>query len=575
MTAKKKKTASGSGRQQSLFPESREFQDILETADYLQFLEECFKGMQISDFPDFSGGFDGGTVIKYFGRWFVPKKQLDDISDDEKQLDDISGAEKQQKRTSPKTLAELRKEGKKRCREFKLEENREWRYFAEELDALRKRAEEHRDEFVYKEIDGEKWQVLPHGVGGQGLKYKWVLSCGGIQIAIFSNPYTRQNLPLISVTLGYEPLYLYPFGKVMMKVETVLDSLGFTIDRDIVSRVDFNVTLVLPFKVVEETFIENRFVTRGRKFDCKYRGNRLETLTVGGGENRKAEVCIYNKTREAFGATRHGYHLSSKGADLLEIHGPKAGSFYTLGFDREDLQDEKGEPKFGLTRVEFRLFREFLKEHNIESYVDLLDEMPRLIPYLTQSYFRAIKESKDDNSHYYEVENADWWDRVIKAFDEIFVQGRSIETPKERRINKCTFMELKKQADGCYSTAFANVPVKGLLKDKEKEMMTFEEYQACYLRACKLDMKKSYATYVKKRQEFLGTIEPLDMTAVKDNSARKMAARQQREERKKKRAEDEKMMADHGMMRVDPSMRDFTLTSDEVPMPEWVEMPRS
>ena len=106
-------------------------------------------------------------------------------------------------------------------------------------------------------------------------------------------------------------------------------------------------------------------------------------------------------------------------------------------------------------------------------------------------------------------------------------------------------------------------------------MLTFEEYQACYLRAVKLDMRKSYATYVKKRQEFLGTIEPLDMTAIKDNHARKMAARQQREERKKKREDEEKVMAEHGMMRTPSEWRDYTLTVDEPSLPEWIEMPRT
>ena len=471
------------------------------------------------DYPDFCGGFDGGTEISFYGVWFKGEEQSEFL----------------------------------------------WGALTTRLDALKQTAQNKENECITFPIGDEKWQVMPGGTGS-GVKYKWLIKRGGASIGIHSNP--KKNIAPIHVKLEYEALYGEKFDNVMAKIETVLTKLGFTIDRDVVSRVDLQVTIAgVSMREVCRALTENRFVSRIRKpkIDGWVSPSEFETATWGDRKNRKAQVCIYNKFREAFKDVSCS-SLGQKAVDLLNIFGPKVGGFFGQDICYSECRDDM------LVRVEFRLFRDFLRLHNIDSYYDLLDDMPNLIKYLTEEYFKVVETSRNDNTHYYESEFSDWWKLVIHAFNEVFVAGRSFVTKRDRRISVVAIEDLIKQFAGCVTSALAQVPYVG--KDGVDEQMPYSVFFKMLLAIMEDRSKDMYKDYERKRKQFRGNIEPLDMTSVDDSISRKMSAREQRKERlaKDKHLRTVMLEKNHAV-RSEVSDRDYD-GCEEVPnrVDEWISV---
>ena len=402
---------------------------------------------------------------------------------------------------------------------------------------------------------------MPTG-SGTGVKYKWLLKRGGASIAIHSNP--KKNIAPIRIELGYEALYGEKFINVMAKIEKVITDLGFHIDRDVVSRVDLQVTLAgISFNDdVVKAFLENRFVTRIAGLNPHIKRNVYETFTWGDRKNRKVQVCIYNKFLEAF-KTASCSNLGQKAVDLLDLFGPKVGGYFGY-FKYPEVRDDV------LVRVEFRLFRDFLREHKIESYYDLLDDMPYLIKYLTEDYFKVVTKSKDNSTHYYESPFDDWWQKVIRAFNEVFVAGRSFVTKRDRRVSAVAIEDLIKQFSGCVTSVLSKVPYIG--KEGDEDTMPYSVFYTMLLSIIQDQAKDMYKDYERKRKQFRGNLEPLDMTDVQENISRKMSAREQRQERLAKDKQLEKAMLEkHQVVRADVSDRDYD-GCEEVPykVQEWL-----
>lgn len=486
---------------------------------YEQFHKRYVEDKESPDsLPDFCGGFDGGFEISFYGDWF---KDSDDPS-------------------------------------F------EWGGLCVLLDGLKEKAQNNRGDFVALPIGEEKWQVMPTG-SGTGVKYKWLLKRGGASISIHSNP--KGNIAPVHVKLEYEALYGEAIDRVMAKIETVLVILGFHIDRDVVSRVDLQVTLVQDFRAVCRTHYEDRFITRLNKPNISGSYNQLEfeTITWGNRKNRKVQICIYNKFREAF---KNVYcpEIGQKAADLLEILGPKVGGYFGKGICYNNNYDNM------LTRVEFRLFRDFLRLRNIESLYDLLEFMPNLIKYLTEEYFRAAKTSRDENTHYYASGYDDWWEKVIHAFNEVFVAGRSFVTKRDRRVSVVAIESILNQGCGCLTSALSQVP---FLNDKgENVMFPYSKFAEMIYSIVEHRMPDLYKEYGIKRKQFLGNLEPLDMTSVKDNAARKMAAKEQREERLAKQKElEQAMLKKYCVVRSDVRDRDYDGCDEALNrVEEWISI---
>ncbi len=97
---------------------------------------------------------------------------------------------------------------------------------------------------------------------------------------------------------------------------------------------------------------------------------QTEYETFCGGCGDTITVRLYDKIKECF-----------KAPDALE----KLNDLYAVMGVREHL-----------TRIEFELRREWLNEYRINTVVDFYANLPSVIRYLTDSYFRVLPQLYDD-----------------------------------------------------------------------------------------------------------------------------------------------------------------------------------
>lgn len=196
--------------------------------------------------PRFTGGFDGGTVVNYFGRWI----DLELFSEFDQWRDN----------------AKLAKESEK--------------------------------DYFHKFGDVE-FQVLPNGYNG-GVNFKYIFKWNSFTILISSRA-VSEDLPAVQVCYSYESFRNASLFEVRLVVEDFLLSLGFRWNRVSFQRVDFNVTLDVDFQKIVQAFQQGRFVSRLRKFkpelDNTSKGMKC-TYIRGGSKNSDAHIVLYDKLAE-------------------------------------------------------------------------------------------------------------------------------------------------------------------------------------------------------------------------------------------------------------------------------------
>ena len=62
--------------------------------------------------------------------------------------------------------------------------------------------------------------------------------------------------------------------------------------------------------------------------------------------------------------------------------------------------------------------------------------------------------------------------------------------------------------------------------------MTYPEFKVAFVKAIVGYMPEAYKDYCRKREQFLSTLEPLDLSEVTDNIERRMKAREARQARR-------------------------------------------
>jgi hypothetical protein len=212
-----------------------------------------------------------------------------------------------------------------------------------------------------------------------------------------------------------------------------LKEIGFTVQKEIVSRVDLQVMLFRAISELITPVFANRSVKRASKFTFHGKNNKpVTSFTLGS----KIQLCIYDKRQELID-TCDEVKMSLIVNDCLGGEFPEE-----------------------LTRIEYRLRRDALKYFGITTIQDLLEKEYALVDYLTFDWFRLLKDEKDrSNSALQELDPI--WQEVRDLFFEYFpgaVENRKpIERNNSRREINCTGDSLIKQAVGCLATAAALV----------------------------------------------------------------------------------------------------------------------
>jgi hypothetical protein len=241
-------------------------------------------------------------------------------------------------------------------------------YFCNHLDELKKRSQKGENSIL--EVGGHVWVVRANGTGSarSGGHWKWVLQGDGIQIRIQQRAEPANDTPNVWVIVGSLRLMVHGIESCWNTALSQILALGGRKVFEKVSRVDPCADLPGDrFKEILSSWIDRRFVTRGRKwslygedsFDgCNY-------LRVG----KEAIVFrAYDKALEV---------QSDETKQLVMIHRRWGGK----------LPDRA-------LRVEFQLRREFLKGLGVETVRDWLKLRASVLEYLCEKWIRIV-DSKD------------------------------------------------------------------------------------------------------------------------------------------------------------------------------------
>ncbi|MGL4941939.1 MAG: hypothetical protein ACRC46_01970, partial [Thermoguttaceae bacterium] len=116
-----------------------------------------------------------------------------------------------------------------------------------------------------------------------------------------------------------------------------------------------------------------------------------------------------------------------------------------------------------VTRVEFRLRRDALKFHRINTIRDLQEIEPALVVWLTTNWFRLLSAPKKRGRENKQAV-APVWREVQERFREYFpgVDGVRREiVPRGKIALSCSADHLFKQASGCLASALAILGIEG------------------------------------------------------------------------------------------------------------------
>ena len=268
-----------------------------------------------------------------------------------------------------------------------------------------------------------------------GVTYTYVFEGKGIKFYIHSNP--SCGIQPVRVRYGAECLIGQDLFSIHRNVCTFLETLGFTIEQEKISRVDMQVMVERDVSEFMQILLEGRAVCTAQKWSFHGKGfsRAAETFTLGRGG---IQVRIYDKRQELFdnvGSEPHKFVLM-----VLNC------------FGEDWLVD--GTPT---TRIEFQLRRDFLKDMEIHTMADLQEYEAGLAHYCCHKWFRLLKEKKK-KGHTHEQETDPLWQEVQAAFEKWFPGKDGERKMVTRRYDKplmCSSRQYVLQALGCFAKSAA------------------------------------------------------------------------------------------------------------------------
>lgn len=278
-------------------------------------------------------------------------------------------------------------------------------------------------------LGGVDFVVGPRGSGGRGCTYAYILKGEGFTFLIHENP--NGGIQPVRVHFGFSALHDKNFFAEVERVEKILTDIGFEIERSVISRVDLQVTLTVDPQILFTAIRNGQAVTSARTFSDNGKNGRLETMTFG----KDTQICIYDKAQELLDKQD-----TEKTAAVV--------SKFPDGFSH-------------LTRVEYRLRRDALKNLEIHSLQDLKEREADLLDHLTGRWFRILncRPSKGNETRY---KAHPVWKLVTYAFKTVFDEQNNVdEGDKKKRgrrdpnVVRCEPEELKSQAVGVLASYLA------------------------------------------------------------------------------------------------------------------------
>lgn len=250
--------------------------------------------------------------------------------------------------------------------------------------------------------------------------YPYVLRCGDISLMLSSRD-GESTIPNCKIEFGSISAHNGVFD-IYKRLLQWLAVYGFTVRKDIVSRVDLAVDCV--GLCITETHVSNpeRWITRARKFSIYFQDWNLTGVMLGKGS---IALRVYDKALE------------------LRNDSTKALFFYDLW--NLPLSSASDTP---VTRVEFQFRRDILKEFAIpvNTVKDLQKNLDTVFQYACTKWSRLSDSPVDrKNNNHQRSESSAFWKRVQSA---VF----NFPASPNQRIKKVLSKNLKSlraQARGC------------------------------------------------------------------------------------------------------------------------------
>jgi hypothetical protein len=300
------------------------------------------------------------------------------------------------------------------------------------LESAKQQASE-QSQPVCTTIDGVSVMVNHSGVNA-GMHYKYQLTFDGVKFFIHSNPPKGRQ----GVRIRYSATAL--IGRSLFALHNAvlgfLETLGFTVTEEKISRVDMQVMLFCKTSELVLPILNGCGVAKAKKYKIQGEGKRLESYTLG--KANRLQICIYDKRSEM--------------DHMLKSDPVKWELMYRRCLGAESLCDERP-----LTRVEFRLWRDSLRAMNINTVKDLQERETFLAEWLTSNWFRILEKQKV-RGHENTAAIHPRWLEVQEAFRKWFPgigdDNKPVEWVKEESVS-CDPIALEKQGIGCFASAYA------------------------------------------------------------------------------------------------------------------------
>lgn len=274
------------------------------------------------------------------------------------------------------------------------------------LDELQNRVREYPDMWPY-DLAGKTWAILPYG----RKKYRYGLQHGQLSLFFSTEPYGTET-PNVMAEAYPQSIAGKPIPELNAEIAQAIADLGGCPMWDKVSELHLTTDTHVPEPLSDSEFHDplnrplwisrarKQIVTRNHQGDVEQSissGSILQSLRYGG---TQLMVRIYNKPEE------------------LRVHPDKE---WERGLWNNPMAAE-------VTRTEFQIRREKLKEFGIDGTTKLEQQIPGVWKYLTEEWFR-INQTYEPLAYRNGQANAHWQE-VQKAW-EADTPNRPIPRPQE------------------------------------------------------------------------------------------------------------------------------------------------
>jgi hypothetical protein len=181
-----------------------------------------------------------------------------------------------------------------------------------------------------------------------------------------------------------------------------------------------------------------------------------QKISESGVDDLSKQICrsersaLYFSRKEFTGISIGKGAISCRIYDKIREMKDKQDSVKTAFF--YEKWADSGDQFTDITRVEFQLRREFLKEIGVTDYKSLVSVTHNIWTYCTEKWLRYASRSVDRlNKNHSQSGISDFWAIVQGSFDG------SVSVTRKRVVNTCNIEALGKQIRGCMTTILASV----------------------------------------------------------------------------------------------------------------------